>query len=217
MNSLLRYFWRGLTRREKLEAAEPEPPPERRHSPRESAEIGVTLTWALIDGEWKTTAGIVRDVSKQGFAVCLSEPPEAGQALWIQRAQAPAIRASVRRVERRGEDWLAALEVIQREKRRYERQPADGRAEARWLGASGTPETCAGRVVNLSDAGMQVEIERAPPAGAYVRIVGRDVECAGSLRYCHAREDGGPYLIGLQFLERHEAPASPGSVFVQIA
>jgi hypothetical protein len=145
------------------------------------------------------------------------DPPEAGQSIWIQRAEAPAIRASVRRVERGEDGWIVALEIIRREKRRYERQPADGRAKARWLGHTGLPESCSARVVNLSDAGMQVEVEQAPPEGAYVRIVGRHVECAGSLRYCRAVNDGGPYLIGLQFVERQAREDNLGSLLVQSA
>jgi hypothetical protein len=202
VNSVLRHFWNGLTKREKSAPAEPQAPPERRASARKQAAIRVSLRWALLDGEWKRTDGIVRDISRHGFAVEANDPPEPGQSIWIQRAEAPAIRASVRRVEPHEDGWLVALEIIRHEKRRYERQPADGRAKARWLGNTGLPENSGARVVNLSDAGMQVEVEQAPPEGAYVRIVGRHVECAGSLRYCRAIEDGGPYLIGLQFVER---------------
>lgn len=214
MNSLLRHFWDGLTNREKVGDRPPEPPPERRHSPRRPESAGVKLRWALVDGDWRTVDATVRDVSQEGFKVEAQEAPEAGQAIWIQREQSPAIRASVRRVESTEGDWMVALEVIRREKRRFERHPADGRAKARWLGVTGAPESCCGKVINLSDAGMQVEVEQAPPPGAYVRIIGRHVECAGSLRYCNAIQDGGPYLIGLQFMERR---LSPGPSSMRIA
>lgn len=212
VNSVLRHFWDGLTKSEKASPSEPEPPPERRASAREQAAIDVTLRWALIDGEFKRTAGIVRDISGHGYAVSSDDPPETGQSIWIQRAQAPAMRASVRRVERRDSDWLVALEVIRHEKRRFERQPADGRAKARWLGPNGMAHSCGGRVVNLSDAGMQIEVEEAPPEGAYVRIIGRQMECAGSLRYCRAITDCGPYLIGLQFVQRRNSEPALASL-----
>jgi len=217
VNRFLQQFWDGLTGKEKIVATAAEPPPERRASVRRKAEIDVSLQWAMVDGEWKTEKAKVVDISRLGFAVEVGEPPETGQSIWVQRAQAPAIRATVRRVEPRDSSYLAALEVIQREKRRYERQPANGGAKARWLGKSGHAESCDCRVVNLSDAGMQVLMEQPPPEGAYVRIIGRQVECAGSLRYCRTAGDGGPYLAGLQFLERSCAPTTPGLRFAKSA
>lgn len=217
VNRILQHFWDGLTGKEKIVATAPEPPPERRASVRKKAAIDVALRWALVDGEWKTEKAKVVDVSRHGFAIEAADPPEIGQSIWVQRAQAPAIRATVRRVEPMESTCLVALEVIQREKRRYERQPANGGAKARWVGAGGVPESCSCRVVNLSDAGMQVLMDQPPPEGAYIRIIGRQVECAGSLRYCRSAGDGGPFLVGLQFLERRSAPTSPGSIFAKSA
>lgn len=217
VNRFLQHFWDGLTGKEKIVATASEPPPERRASVRRKASIDVSLRWALVDGEWKTENAKILDVSLHGFAVEASDPPETGQSIWVQRAQAPAIRATVRRVEPHDAGYLVALEVIQREKRRYERQPANGGATARWVGKGGLPGTCSCRVVNLSDAGMQVLLDEAPPEGAYIRIIGRQVECAGSLRYCRSAGDGGPYLIGLQFLERPSTPPPLGLILAKSA
>jgi hypothetical protein len=202
VNRLLLHVWKTLRRAEKAPAGEPQAPTERRSYSRKPAAIEVTLRWALLDGEWKTAVGRACDVSRDGFAVTTEDPPEPGQSVWVQWASAPAIRASVRRVQRKADGWVVGLEAIRREKRRYERQPADGVAKARWLGESAQAESCLARVANISDAGMQVEVEQAPPEGAYVRVVGRQVECAGSLRYCLPVREGGPYLIGLQFVQR---------------
>ncbi len=217
VNRLLQHFWDGLTGKEKVVAGAPEPPPERRASVRQKAAIDVSLRWALVDGEWKIEDAKVVDVSRFGFAIEAADPPEAGQSIWLHRAQAPAIRATVKRVEPRESGFLVALEVIQREKRRYERQPADGGAEARWVGIGGVPQHCSCRVVNLSDAGMQVLMDQPPPEGSYVRIIGRQVECSGSLRYCRSQGDDGPFLIGLQFLECRSEQMSPELMFAKSA
>ncbi|MBI1353964.1 MAG: hypothetical protein GC160_06430 [Acidobacteria bacterium] len=212
MHSVLRHFWDGLVGRERAASPEPEPEEarERRGSPRSDSSGDIFIQWATVDGEFETAPGLVLNVSNSGLLVTAGSAPEVGQGAWILRAQAPAIRGMVRRVEvadaaqsqvAKG-SYLIALEVVRREKRRYERQPADGPARARWIGPAGTSESCDCRVRNLSDAGMQIEADRTIPDGSYVRVTGRQVECAGSMRYCKPLADGKGFLAGLQFVDR---------------
>ena len=230
MHSVLRHFWDGLVGREKAVPPAPEPPADRRGSPRSEAHTAISLQWPSVDGEWQSTPGLAVNVSNSGLAVSAATAPEVGQACWILRAQAPAIRGMVRRVEtedagdveaeaesKSDRRYRIALEVVRREKRRYERQPTDGPARARWVGAHGAPEICDCRVRNRSDAGMQIELERAIPEGSYVRVTGRQVECAGSLRYCRRIDGRDGYVAGLQFVDRPAPRERASAIFAEMA
>jgi hypothetical protein len=84
------------------------------------------------------------------------------------------------------------------ELRRVDRAPAAGKIRIHWH-VDGLTFGSLGRVVDISEGGMCVDLDRRIPAGCVIQIESHEHKLAGLAVVRHCRQKGMGFRLGLQF------------------
>ena len=155
------------------------------------------LEW--IDAEDNQRAQPVHlvDRSKGGVGVRAAIPLEKGWPVLLTPPRDAPIKAVVRHRRRDPSGWFLGLQVIQRERRRFDRRPIDSTVELSWDGKDGRLRRGVGRVRDVGEGGLRIACHVEIPYRAVVLL---GVE--GWQRYAtivHAEVETDTRVYGVQF------------------
>lgn len=85
------------------------------------------------------------------------------------------------------------------ELRKVQRDPVEGKIRVNWRDRTGATFGSMGRLVEVSDGGVRVDLDRRIEAGLTVQIESADLRIAGLAVVRHCRQKGMGFRLGLQF------------------
>lgn len=156
----------------------------------------VTLRWQSPSGELASARAEVHDVTTGGIVVRLPEPITVGQTVRLLDDRSER-SAAVMHCEKQREGFLAVLHFLAHNRRRQDRLAARGNGTLHWADGGGQ-RMASVAIRNVTDSGVQIEIDKCLPLLQLVRLSGETWECQGRVLYCN-RQEGTNYVAGIEW------------------
>ena len=170
------------------------------------------MEWRDEEGTLHRRDGMIRDMSRRGLSVDCDVELGLSQVVDIEDSRGHLARFAVRNCSPNGQGrFRLGLMQLDRERRRELRFPASGTARLHRVGDGATPEIWDVEIRDVSESGMRIVSPRSIASGEAVKLVGVELVCLASTRYCI--EDSGAYLVGLQFMGRPTDGSEPEGRF----
>ncbi len=200
-------------------SAEGAPPSERRSRPRVTTKQPAILHRLGENQEHLKTPVEIVDRSPNGMGILLPLTLPVGLTVWLDvRDNDESLKCVVRHSTRIGETYFAGLFQVHFERRRLDRQIEYENGTISWEDSERGDVTNPAILRNVSEEGFQLEVAKALPLQAVVKVSFEGWECFGSTRYC--KTVGDKHLVGLQLIaepHRKDAAASQGSSSVLVS
>ncbi len=175
MSALLEGVFRRLMSRPapRIPPAEAEvaPDTEGRSGPREAIAGSGVLEWIDQDDLERAQAVHLIDQSADGLGVRSPAPLERGWPVLLTPPEGAPIKAVVRNKRRDSSGWILGLQLIRRERRRFDRRPIDRDVELAWQGVDGQRREVSGRVRDVGEGGLQLVCEADIPFRTSILMV----------------------------------------------
>lgn len=168
-----------------------------------------TCIWIDSEGRHQSQPIEILDRSHDGLGLRLSERLEAGQTVWVETDGGTFPKGVVCFCEPDGEGYRAGLMRVERERRRFDREPSGGAATLTWMVPPAARVSLSVLVRNITADGLQLEAQMAVPISSVIRLSGQELECQAITRYC--RSTDGMYVIGIEFLRSPYDKDTPDS------
>ncbi len=200
MSALIEGVFRRLLARpaaNPVPAYEEQDKEEARSDPRDPARGSALLEW--IDQEDCDRAQPVHllNQSRGGFAVRSAAPLDAGWPVLLTLPEGPPLKAVVRHRRRDPEGWVLGLQLIQRERRRFDRRPLDRKIELVWQGQDGRRCVARGRIRDVGEGGLSFVCADEIPLRTSVLMAIEGWQRFGTL--AHVRPERDLHNYGVQF------------------
>jgi len=199
MSALLEGVFRRLLSRPAPPAAPPaeEAPAEQRGEARRPAEGSALLEWIDQDDCERAQAVHLVDQSASGLGVRSPVGLDQGWPVLLTLPQGAPLKAVVRHRRRDQNGWILGLQLIRRERRRFDRRPMDRAIELAWQGPDGKRCTAAGRLRDVGEGGLRFVCKADIPFRTSVLISIEGWQRFGAIVHIHPDRDSRAY--GVQF------------------
>ena len=171
---------------------------KRRSQPRVRQHQQATCIWIDSEGRHQSQPIEILDRSHDGLGLRMSQRLEAGQTVWVEMDGGTFPKSVVCFCEPDGEGYRAGLMRVERERRRFDREPSGGAATLSWMDRPAAWVSVPVLVRNITADGLQLEAPMAVPVSSVIRLSGQELECQAITRY--GRPAHGVYVIGIEFL-----------------
>ena len=200
MSALLDGVFRRLLTRSAPPAPAPNTAPEpteNRGSPRQPAEGSALLEWIDHQDAERAQAVHLVDRSESGVGVRSPLSLDPGWPVLLTLPEGGSLKAVVRHRRRDPGGWILGLQLIRRERRRFDRRPMDRKVELAWQGEDGHRHTATGRVRDVGEGGLQFVCESDIPFRASVLLAIEGWQRFGTV--VHVRTEQPLRSYGVQF------------------
>ena len=153
-----------------------------------------TLVWMTAEGKRRSAPVEIEHAGQRGMRLRAPEPLTLGQTVLVGGGPVEC-KASICLCTPQEPGFLLGVEFVREERRRADRVPAAGRGRLQWVERSG-PREAAVRVSNVTEDGIQIELEQSLEFHQIVRLAGEAWECLGRVRYC--RNEGARFTAGIK-------------------
>ncbi|MCB1020050.1 MAG: PilZ domain-containing protein [Acidobacteria bacterium] len=199
MSALIEGVFRRLLSRPARDPAllAPQDPAEMRADPRRPVTGSALLEWIDETDTERAQAVHLVNRSEGGLAVRSATVLDAGWPVLVTLPNGAPVKAVVRHRRRDSSGWLLGLQLIRRERRRFDRRPLDRLVEVAWDGADGRRQTADGRVRDVGEGGLQFVSRANVPTRSFVVLSIDGWQRFGTI--VHQRADGDLVVYGVQF------------------
>jgi hypothetical protein len=199
MQALLEGVFRRLLSRPAPLAAPPvaDEPEELRGDARRPAEGSALLEWIDQEDCERAQAVHLIDQSTGGLGVRSPVCLDPGWPVLLTLPQGAPLKAVVRHRRRDHTGWVLGLQLIRRERRRFDRRPMDREVELAWQGPDGQRRTASGRLRDVGEGGLQFVCKADIPFRTSVLLAIEGWQRFGTI--VHIRPDRDSRSYGVQF------------------
>lgn len=199
MSALIEGVFRRLLSRpaKDLELGSPADPAEQRSDPRRPASGSALLEWIDETDTERAQAVHLVNRSDGGLAVRSATVLDAGWPVLVTPPDGAPVKAVVRHRRRDSSGWILGLQLIRRERRRFDRRPLDRTVQLAWDGVDGTRRTANGRVRDVGEGGLQFISQANIPTRSFVVLSVDGWQRFGAI--VHQRVERDQVVYGVQF------------------
>ncbi len=177
-------------------------PQERRDGPRMPSHQTALVEWQDMEKGEQAVAVRVENQSRNGYAIRAPRLIAIGKTVLITPEDEAPIKAVVRHCASGVGGWRLGVELVPKDRRRFDREPMYCAAELSCTRA-GRGDDWPVIIRDASEGGLQIESPEPLTLEQVIEVTHLGASRQGVVMHCRAAEDG--YRIGVQFI----GPAHP--------
>lgn len=155
------------------------------------------LEWIDQDDCERAQAVHLIDQSTRGLAVRSPVSLDPGWPVLLTLREGAPLKAVVRHRRRESGGWILGLQLIRRERRRFDRRPTDREINLAWQGPDGHRRSAVGRVRDVGEGGLQFVTKADIPFRTSVLLAIEGWQRFGTI--VHIRPDRDLRCYGVMF------------------